>query len=621
MARHRSLLAGLVLLAGCTDRYGGSACRLTHEGGGATAQFHLDADCFANPFPTDLLRDGDEIAVPASRFGYLLPQTEAFDDTHEYLEEVAESLDGDGFSTIAPIRILFDHAVDLATVPGNVRLYVFDTAGRAVPDGTELVPTWDDDLSALLLQPQTPLRAKTTYGVAVLSTLLDGEGRPTMPTKDFGRYLAGGPLATDALVVEAASEVGAVVLAFSFRTQTETDDLVSIRDQVFGELGNVLLPDFDADTGFEGLLGGIYTNGSLGFSTILEGEDGSNLGTIATGIFESFDFRGLDEGSFDPELVAGRATPPTNPVDFRVAVPAGSAPSGGWPIVLYQHGLGGSSQDVYRWANELATYGFATVAISALEHGRRGTVTEFFQWGSIPATRDNIRQTNADQLQLLRTLRNGKVFGTDPLFDLLDTSDVRYFGISLGGILGVNFLAVAPGLDLGALVVPGAHLSLELYAEQVGVEYLYPFISARAGIDPEDPEFDDFIKGFQPLVQLGIDRGDPANYAPHVVTEGQQLPNTGAKIVLQTEAPGDTWVPNDANETLRRAMGLPLLTAAVTNTAGVSGTWVFDVEAFDYEDEPHGYFGDLCEGRHQVFHWLATDGQELVDPAVAGCPQ
>jgi pimeloyl-ACP methyl ester carboxylesterase len=584
----RALLAvpvTLLLATGCTGSDKGKAngpCDFQFGSGGPVVQFHEDTACAPNPWPSDRLLVAGRVTVPESRVSYTIPDGEEFDAARSYLQATADTLDAAGWSTIAPIHIVLDREPDLATVPTGVFFYRF-TGGTPADDAN---------------------------------------GRPSARSREFQKYLAGEPLAEDVALYEGAGlPTDQIALAFTFTTGTNTADMVAIRDLIFAAAPEVHLPAFEDPSTFSGLEEGYFLSGSPEFAATIAGMTaGSNLAGVANGSFDAWNFRDAS-GTFSAALVAGTGVPPVERLDFRLTIPEGAVPVGGFPVVIYGHGLGGQNTDVYRWGDELAKYGFAVIGISSVHHGYRGTVPEFFDWGSLPKTREHFRQTTADHLQLLKAVREGNADGLPP-FDLLNADSVSYFGISLGGIMGSSFLSLAPYNDRGLLVVPGGHLSRELYAEEVGGTYFYPFLANRAQISSSDAEFIPFVKGFEMLVQLGLDKVDPVNYAAHVITPGTQFPGSDPKRVLQTISIDDTWVPNDANEALQRALGIPTLTASVTNIAGVSGAWRIDDSNFPQVsgDEPHGYFSSLCEAQEMGFNWLLSGGTEVTDPTTITCP-
>jgi len=72
-------------------------------------------------------------------------------------------------------------------------------------------------------------------------------------------------------------------------------------------------------------------------------------------------------GAFYPVTAQGTPTP----IPVLVALPAGPAPAGGFPLVIFHHGLGGSRADMLLIAGALAGNGLAAAAIDAAKHGDR----------------------------------------------------------------------------------------------------------------------------------------------------------------------------------------------------------------------------------------------------------
>jgi hypothetical protein len=177
-------------------------------------------------------------------------------------------------------------------------------------------------------------------------------------------------------------------------------------------------------------------------------------------------------------------------------IPAGTAPAGGWPTVVFGHGLGSAKETLAVFAPQLAQVGFASIAIDFQAHGSRAvrnsvdpllgcagacsttTTTACTKAGDCPTgetcnngagkpisatttqqcfapflstdlagTRDNIRQTVLDLERLTRAIKAcGTIYckaanGTQPAF-AIDPAHIVYAGISLGSILGTTTSAV-----------------------------------------------------------------------------------------------------------------------------------------------------------------------------------
>ncbi len=208
------------------------------------------------------------------------------------------------------------------------------------------------------------------------------------------------------------------------------------------------------------------------------------------------------------------ATPRPEDVSFWLFVPKNR--TGPAPVAVFIHGHGGSKFDALPFAGLLASYGIATLGIDGPSHGigleatQLDMVTAFFDaaglsglaksvlsgraidWtgdGTVDSgddfwtayvfhTRDMVRQTVVDAMQVVRTLRafDGKahwafdpaVSGTPGLagdFDGDGTVDVggaaplHVLGGSLGGITGSVIAGLEPQIDTAVAIVPGGMLS------------------------------------------------------------------------------------------------------------------------------------------------------------------
>jgi Pla-1/cef family extracellular lipase len=129
------------------------------------------------------------------------------------------------------------------------------------------------------------------------------------------------------------------------------------------------------------------------------------------------------------------------------AVAAITKPEGGWPVVVFQHGITGSKENVLAMSTALSLAGFASVAIDHPLHGEReftlenGSVvgasshspTDFMNLQSLLTARDNSRQSIVDTMAL-RVALNAIVDTTGSLD--LNVNDVHFIGQSLGAITG-----------------------------------------------------------------------------------------------------------------------------------------------------------------------------------------
>jgi fermentation-respiration switch protein FrsA (DUF1100 family) len=320
-------------------------------------------------------------------------------------------------------------------------------------------------------------------------------------------------------------------------------------------------------------------------------------------------------------------------VDVTVYLPSGTTPSGGWPVALFGHGFGNDRHVVpMAVAGTMARFGFATVALNVVGHGGgpEGTLTVLRTGrdavtlpaggrgidqdgdGRIGATegvgtlagsplalvssRDGLRQTTADLMQLVRAIRRGVDVDGDGAVDL-DRERIVYFGQSFGGIYGTLLMAVDPLVRVGVLSVAGGPI-VEIARQSPVFRGLVadqlkrrqpPLMNREQDFTESIP-----LPGEAPVrepaggaldIQAYFDRAEwlsqPANpvaFAPYL----RQAPllAVGVKAVLYQWAVGDRTVPNPTTAALLRAGLLqPVSSLYRHDPAGVS-------ERFQ---NPHGF--------------------------------
>jgi Pla-1/cef family extracellular lipase len=246
------------------------------------------------------------------------------------------------------------------------------------------------------------------------------------------------------------------------------------------------------------------------------------------------------------------------------AVPAQSKPAEGWPVVVFQHGIGQSKSNALLVASSLALAGYASAAIDHPLHGDRILTIggesynsdDYLNLLSLLTARDNTRQSIADIMAFRLSLN--AINDTTGLIDL-DTSEVHFMGQSLGAMYGTGATALAnkslPG-DLAAfnamyafqtatINVPASGLAAGLFdSPSFGpnikgtllsatspefVEFLTAFavqnsLPVEAAIGPAYNAFEQLIGAEQVAVieagfasfkfaaQTAIDSGDPISY-------------------------------------------------------------------------------------------------------------
>jgi hypothetical protein len=217
------------------------------------------------------------------------------------------------------------------------------------------------------------------------------------------------------------------------------------------------------------------------------------VGQIAYGKYVSPDYE-VHPGEYIPPVGTRTGTPEiqgVNEIYFNLVLPSGPRPANGWPVAIFGHGSGSgkdASLGMGNVAASMAAHGVATIGINVVGHGfgplstltvnqtGRGQIT--FPAGgrgidqngdhiiesqegilaAAPRTilnfRDGLAQTDADLMQLVRVIEVGIDVDGDGSPDL-DATHMYYFGQSLGGFYGTQFLAVEPDVRVGVPNVAG----------------------------------------------------------------------------------------------------------------------------------------------------------------------
>lgn len=286
---------------------------------------------------------------------------------------------------------------------------------------------------------------------------------------------------------------------------------------------------------------------------------------------------------------------PANPAfggaDCQTARPAG------YPVVIYIHGITSDRASVVALAHTLASVCVATVAIDLPLHGVTsgnplgallgadavssaydpadvpverhfgdpgGSGAQFINLGVLNNTRDNMRQSVMDMLNLNASLDSISTSLNDAGLGTLDTTNVKTVGVSLGGIVGAVYATVnqkAIGAEsltgftsnlkpLDGLVVSagGSQLTQILNNSQTFGPVIEAGLAAE-GVQKGTTNFERFLY----VAQSAVDSGDPVNFAETLGTLG--VPVLVQQIVGGGDASGladakvytaDKVVPNSA---------------------------------------------------------------------------
>jgi hypothetical protein len=566
----------------------------------------------------------------------------------------------DGWSTTAFSSTSFNGALDPATINGStvkvVEMYldnVTKTPATTLPPGVaspvirtlvagtdykaEVSPDTDSAGKILRVTPLKPLKwseglINIGYVVLVTNGVRDTGGNAAQPS-DLYAAIKTAPLTctnfTDPfqklgclgtrwhlnIAPAAGLNPADVVVSWSFTTQSVDDSFDAIVKLVPATTIAVQatgLTTKQANPAFEGKAN-IYV-GTTTLPYYLTKPSSTTDRVVLTNFWRAagpppvpgFDQTSRNVTRFNP--MPAKTTDVTIPVLVTVpnATAAGggcSKPTAGWPVVIFQHGLGGDRTTALAMADNYADACFIVAAIDMPLHGITETTNPFYQkdnertfnldlinnttklapgdgkidtsashWinlNSAATSRDNWRQGEADLIVFTKTIAKLDITG-DGVADI-DPKRVNYAGISLGGIVGGAHIHFNGDIQTAALSVPGGVIS------QLALDspYFRPQIVAQVGapttvngfpfgyaLPVGSTQFNNLLRDFQTM----LDSGDPVN---HIADARDVVP-----LFLQ-RVNGDAIVPNSATNALITAGALKKVSTLGSNAVGEgSGAYV-----------------------------------------------
>lgn len=593
---------------------------------GVTALFDLSSPS-TGPFPSNRFTVADATQNTGLRVNLPKPPCDVRPSDCADID-VLNTLDG--FNLQPRLSIPFTGAIDPASVSSASVFLVSlgDTlggGGDGKPIGINQV-VWDPATNSLYAESDELLDQHTRYALIVTRGVRDMAGDPVEAGAfatfrhdlNFGQTKDSALKAYRKSLLDALAASGVnptnVVAASVFSTQSATADLEKIRDQIKGAtpapatmLG--VFPRSDVlGVQFKRQIGTAPVFSTSTLPAVVDIVPGA-VGTIAFGKYTSPDYETAEK--FIPAVGTRTGVPAvqvTNDVYFDLFLPSGTPPSGGWPVAIFGHGFTDSKQGApIVVASVLASHGLGTIAINVVGHGGGplGTLTILHASGppvTIPAggrgidqdsngtidstegvnaappqtiisSRDGLRQTVVDIMQLVRLIETGGVPG-------LSSTRIYYAGQSFGGIYGTILLGVEPSIRAGVPNVPGGAI-IEITRLSPSFRFLVGLslafrVPSLANLPPAFdptvgavvPQFDENmpLRDQPPLVntvpgaaaiQEFIEHsewvsqsGNPVAYAPHI--RKSPLGDLGAKPVIIQFAKGDKTVPNPTASALIR---------------------------------------------------------------------
>ncbi|MFT7678843.1 MAG: pimeloyl-ACP methyl ester carboxylesterase [Planctomycetota bacterium] len=640
----RTLLAAAViaaLLAGCSDIDSVADAR-------APGAPLYEPSMGVLPVPSDLLFSGtlDLTLNP--------PVADAMDYTDPTVALSALA----GWSTTAEFRVEFSRPIAASTlVAGDtVRLFEVTISTAVAPVGgpvtgitgevtafTVGLGAEDSSGSILVIKPTEPLLPATSYMLVLTGGINDTEGFRMDKSKEFTLASALLPWSTGTdlrnlqilvgFMLDNAAGQGIarddVILANVFTTQgitDVTDVLLGISSGLEQNIINSLcmqLPfgcaDMTPDPLSTPVLGTTFTAlgntaayGGAGLADVFQGDvtlpyyltsaanASMTAGTQDTAPLTEFFRSRYDFFPGDPENNVTRFNPlpaitGQETVPVLITLPTGMAPMGGWPVVVFQHGITRDRTDLLAIADSFAAQGMGAVAIDLPLHGVIDSMLPFFtghldsglrerHFGldlvnnstlapgpdgladpsgthsinltNLLVNRDNLRQGHADLLNLMTLVPTIDADG-DMALDF-DPTSVHFVGHSLGAIVGIGAFAGYPDAFSKTFAMPGGGIPKML----VGSPSFGPQVIAglaAAGVIQGTPEFEAFLF----VAQTVTDAADPLNYASAYNSATQRVHmievvgDGASNLEDQTIPPTVAGAPLAGCEPLITAMGLP----------------------------------------------------------------
>lgn len=571
-----------------------------------------DHEFYRLPFPTDIRLSGGRLSLA----GHAAPDEVLGLDLRGVYFGTAEE-DVTGFAPNQPVFFRFSDYVDRASLcldPGGV--YPADDGAGAFcsPGGAPTIYLADVDPDSpqygehipveiaakreaglyicqnwLGLAPLAgrPLRQGTTYAAILTTGLRDLRGDAPIQDRAFAAILAGTtpvPAMQPLLdfLADRSLDPATIAGAAVFTTAVPEARAQPLRRAVHAApaptFGRHVICGVDISPCDDRLTGPAHERGCLPLPgvafDVLEGTYDAPAFQAGTRPFRhASDGGGFVYGANGEPLSQGTET-----LCFASAVPRVAPPAGGFPVVVYGHGTGGSYRSFLSdgTAERLTALGYVVVGFDNVMHGPRqqppGTPQApavwrdaddlFFNLANPRASRDNVLQGAADLFHLVRLVRNPATTLNAPLGTVrFAPSRVYYFGHSQGTIISPAFLAAEPDLAGAVLSGAGAELPLSVLNKKKPIdsgEVAGLFFGDR-GLSRIHP-----IMG---VISMLFAESDSLAFAHRWVVapelRGAPLP------LLHLVGIGDSYTPDVTQDAQLRASGLPLVGTAEVAIDGV----------------------------------------------------
>lgn len=657
-------MAGLLCVSGICNKAAllppapGAGCD-SAEAPTATVLFHVprasdppSSDFYRLPFPNDIRRKNGKIDLsghptPGAR---LLP----FDLVARYLAAIEQDSSGFGVNeaiffrfsrapavgsfSVQPGTPLNQQSLALLDITPNSPEYGFISGLRYNIYGDRTLYICDRYLA---MRPPFghPLRPGTTYAAIVRQIGTDEDGTVFGPDSDFSAMLADTAPADPDLAAAwaayaplrdyiaddtaptklSAAELAAVAV---FTTERIEDPMTAIQTAVVAAPAPTLSPlvhcnDSNAVSPCDdGLTGAAHTRGC--FPDQLAGASFDEYqGTISLPVFQQGTPPYLDPNDGGGIILASDGTASivrNEDVCISLAVPHGTAPATGWPLVIYSHGTGGS----YRSAVELglaqdyaqglaaggAAVATATLGYDGILHGTRNggsTVdvgTLVYNFLNPRAARDNALQAATDLLAIPRALDG---FAAQAI--KIDSAHVALYGHSQGGNAASLALDFQASYGAGVMSGTGGTLIYTILqkSQPVDMASTLPLILGETTVGSDDQVLN--------LMQMYFERSDSVNFGRHLFIE--PFAGVGRRHALHVYGTNDSYAPVETQRLYAVSAGFPIATPLVDDYTANYGMTTIDPPIID--NQPFGALAPVTAAQIQYQPAVDSNGKLLYD--------
>lgn len=555
------------------------------DGGGSDGDVRMDAprahftlpdegEFWELPWPNDLLREPTEDGTlgPLDLSG--LRAGIRGDMLRAYIDGVSGLA---GWSPTTPVYFFFDEAVDIGTVPrtpsdtllATASVFMLDIDPES-PEFRQRIPVqvflqrtatqryWEGPTLAMQPVPGRLLRRGGRYLAVVTTGAQPVSSASFVRSPDLEALLAG---ESEGRFADAARRYAPVGPDMGALLGIDPESVLNLAVFTVGDprayfaervdaLASIDTPSVDAAS---------WNDDSAG-----EGYDVA-IANIPLPLFQSGTYPYELGGGAIPLEDGALVVSDTQVTRIVLSVPRTAPPEGGYPLVLYGHGTGGSARSFVSngTAAALAARGLAVLGYDQAFHGSRSTNDELielltFNIGNPEAFRHNALQASLELLLLERashtlSIPGGVISGRDEAIGF-DSDLIFYMGHSQGVLSAAPALGTSDVFPVVVLSGGAGFISRSILHKTEPLD-IPQVAGVLLGIDVEDA-----TEGFHEahpmlaIMQAFVDSADGVAFGPEI---------SRGRSIFFTQGISDPYAPFPASDALALAMELDLVAPAI----------------------------------------------------------